>query len=73
MCSFSKFGRCCSTSLFHLLSVYDHCTSSMDSYGADIDITVLLQSDVNAVCFADETGHLIYSGSDDNLCKVNSL
>lgn len=28
------------------------------------------QSDVNTVCFADETGHLIYSGSDDNLCKV---
>ncbi|KAM1103871.1 LEC14B homolog isoform X5 [Malus sylvestris] len=28
------------------------------------------KSDVNTVCFADETGHLIYSGSDDNLCKV---
>nr|XP_043637322.1 LEC14B protein [Erigeron canadensis] len=27
-------------------------------------------SDVNSVCFADETSHLIYSGSDDNLCKV---
>ncbi|KAF3958724.1 hypothetical protein CMV_016396 [Castanea mollissima] len=27
-------------------------------------------SDVNTVCFADETGHLLYSGSDDNLCKV---
>ncbi|OVA11410.1 WD40 repeat [Macleaya cordata] len=27
-------------------------------------------NDVNTVCFADETGHLIYSGSDDNLCKV---
>ncbi|XP_050372201.1 LEC14B homolog [Argentina anserina] len=27
-------------------------------------------SDVNTVCFADETGHLIFSGSDDNLCKV---
>ncbi|KAK9146806.1 hypothetical protein Sjap_006709 [Stephania japonica] len=26
--------------------------------------------DVNTVCFADETSHLIYSGSDDNLCKV---
>lgn len=31
----------------------------------------VLQSDVNTVCFADESGHLIYSGSDDNLCKVN--
>lgn len=29
-----------------------------------------LQSDVNTVCFADEGGHLIYSGSDDTLCKV---
>ncbi|XP_072998242.1 LEC14B protein-like [Typha latifolia] len=27
-------------------------------------------SDVNTVTFADETGHIIYSGSDDNLCKV---
>ncbi|XP_078440984.1 transducin family protein / WD-40 repeat family protein [Wolffia australiana] len=27
-------------------------------------------SDVNSVTFADETGHLIYSGSDDNFCKV---
>ncbi|XP_047317092.1 LEC14B homolog isoform X2 [Impatiens glandulifera] len=27
-------------------------------------------SDVNAVCFADESGHLIYSGGDDNLCKI---
>ncbi|XP_022890536.1 LEC14B protein [Olea europaea var. sylvestris] len=27
-------------------------------------------SDVNTVCFADEGGHLIYSGSDDNFCKV---
>ncbi|KAG8389407.1 hypothetical protein BUALT_Bualt02G0226000 [Buddleja alternifolia] len=28
------------------------------------------ESDVNTVCFADESGHLIYSGSDDNFCKV---
>lgn len=28
------------------------------------------QSDVNTVCFADETGHLVYSGSDDTFCKV---
>ncbi|KAK6130382.1 hypothetical protein DH2020_035887 [Rehmannia glutinosa] len=27
-------------------------------------------SDVNAVCFADESGHIIYSGSDDHLCKL---
>lgn len=28
------------------------------------------RSDVNTVCFADETGHLLFSGSDDHLCKV---
>uniref|UniRef100_A0A0D9ZU36 Uncharacterized protein n=1 Tax=Oryza glumipatula TaxID=40148 RepID=A0A0D9ZU36_9ORYZ len=27
-------------------------------------------ADVNAVTFADESGNLLYSGSDDNLCKV---
>ncbi|CAH9132676.1 unnamed protein product [Cuscuta epithymum] len=27
-------------------------------------------SDVNTVCFGDETGNIMYSGSDDNLCKV---
>ncbi|KAF7818270.1 LEC14B protein [Senna tora] len=27
-------------------------------------------SDVNTVCFADESSHLIYSGSDDSFCKV---
>lgn len=27
-------------------------------------------SDVNAVCFGDESGNIIYSGSDDHLCKV---
>jgi hypothetical protein len=31
------------------------------------------QSDVNTVVFVDETGHLIYYGSDDNLCKVATL
>ncbi|KAE8736011.1 LEC14B-like protein [Hibiscus syriacus] len=28
------------------------------------------KADVNTVCFADETGHLLFSGSDDHLCKV---
>ncbi|KAH9296874.1 hypothetical protein KI387_028556 [Taxus chinensis] len=28
------------------------------------------KDDVNTVAFADETGHLIYSGSDDSYCKV---
>ncbi|XP_010522675.1 PREDICTED: LEC14B protein [Tarenaya hassleriana] len=32
--------------------------------------TVAHTSDVNTVCFADENGHLIFSGGDDNLCKV---
>nr|XP_043638897.1 LEC14B homolog [Erigeron canadensis] len=27
-------------------------------------------SDVNSVCFADEAGHVLYSGSDDHLVKV---
>ncbi|KAL4583318.1 hypothetical protein LXL04_007888 [Taraxacum kok-saghyz] len=30
----------------------------------------LRQSNVNAVCFADEAGHVLYSGSDGHLCKV---
>jgi WD repeat-containing protein 23 len=30
------------------------------------------RGDVNSVCFADESGHLIYSGSDDCLCKVSN-
>lgn len=37
------------------------------------DLHFLLQSDVNTVCFADETGHIIYSGSDDGFCKVNIM
>ncbi|KAI6674701.1 hypothetical protein NL676_002607 [Syzygium grande] len=28
------------------------------------------ESDVNTVCFADGSGHIIYSGSDDTYCKV---
>ncbi|XP_047982022.1 LEC14B homolog [Salvia hispanica] len=28
------------------------------------------RADVNSVCFADESGNIIYSGSDDRLCKV---
>lgn len=28
------------------------------------------EDDVNAVTFADETSHILYSGSDDGLCKV---
>lgn len=34
-------------------------------------IGCLFQEDVNTVCFADESGHLIYSGGDDSLCKVS--
>lgn len=33
----------------------------------------LLQSDVNTVCFTDESGHTICSGSDDGLCKVKII
>ncbi|XP_072024526.1 DDB1- and CUL4-associated factor 11-like [Amphiura filiformis] len=28
------------------------------------------EDDVNAVCFADDSSHIIYSGADDGLCKV---
>ncbi|KAF8006559.1 hypothetical protein BT93_K0766 [Corymbia citriodora subsp. variegata] len=28
------------------------------------------EADVNTVCFSDESGHIIYSGSDDTYCKV---
>jgi hypothetical protein len=37
------------------------------------EVYLMLQSDVNTVCFADETGNLIYSGSDDTFCKVNLM
>lgn len=33
--------------------------------------TVFSKADVNAVTFADESGNLLYSGSDDSLCKVS--
>lgn len=29
--------------------------------------------DVNAVCFADSSSQILYSGSDDGLCKVRKL
>ncbi|XP_068662481.1 LEC14B homolog [Aristolochia californica] len=51
-------------------------TNDNSLYVYDLDankVTVRLpahSNDVNTVTFADETGHLIYSGSDDNLCKV---
>lgn len=31
---------------------------------------LFIQADVNTVCYADETGHLLFSGSDDTYCKV---
>lgn len=48
-----------------LLVKLSKCIELLKSY-----FEYLWQSDVNTVCFADETGHLIYSGSDDCLCKV---
>ncbi|KAB1213004.1 Peptide chain release factor 2, partial [Morella rubra] len=33
-------------------------------------LSQVAESDVNTVCFADDTGHLRYSGSDDNFCKL---
>ncbi|KAL4586711.1 hypothetical protein LXL04_011353 [Taraxacum kok-saghyz] len=58
----------------------DEAGSSDDSiYVYDVEankLSLLIQahtSDVNNVCFADEASHLIYSRSDDNLCKVSIL
>ena len=31
------------------------------------------EDDVNAVSFADDSSHILYSGSDDGLCKVWSV
>lgn len=47
------------------------------NYISDLQLVLRLiiftfQSDVNTVTFADETGQILYSGSDDDLCKVNS-
>ncbi|XP_010242588.1 PREDICTED: LEC14B homolog, partial [Nelumbo nucifera] len=55
--------------LFTLQS-YEICYCEFISIFLMFFLFSLLQSDVNTVCFADESGHLIYSGSDDNLCKV---
>lgn len=38
-----------------------------------LSMVSILQVDVNTVCFADESGHVIYSGSDDHFCKVNMI
>lgn len=56
--------------------LYDYCALNtlyplLELAALTCDFYFLLQSDVNTVCFADETGHLLYSGSDDNLCKVD--
>ncbi|XP_058076528.1 LEC14B protein-like isoform X2 [Magnolia sinica] len=48
----------------HAIYVYD-----LEANKPSLQISAHL-CDVNTVAFADETGHLIYSGSDDNLCKV---
>lgn len=51
-------------------------SSDEDIYVYDLEANKLSlripahKSDVNTVCFADESGNLIYSGSDDNFCKV---
>uniref|UniRef100_A0A2P2LTK9 LEC14B protein n=1 Tax=Rhizophora mucronata TaxID=61149 RepID=A0A2P2LTK9_RHIMU len=60
--------------LFYLLSALQYMFSSFLLSRVRTCNHILLafpmQCDVNTVCFADETGHLIYSGSDDSLCKV---
>ncbi|KAL6581841.1 L14B [Orobanche minor] len=62
---FSKDGReLVAASSDKSIHVYD-----LESKRQSLRIPAHL-SDVNAVCFADESGHVIYSGSDDHLCKV---
>lgn len=49
----------------------DDCIYVYDLEANKLSLRILAHtSDVNTVCFGDESGHLIYSGSDDNLCKV---
>ncbi|XP_052189607.1 LEC14B homolog isoform X1 [Diospyros lotus] len=49
----------------------DHCIYIYDLRENKVTLRIgAHESDVNSVCFADECGNLIYSGSDDNLCKV---
>ncbi|GKV41059.1 hypothetical protein SLEP1_g48638 [Rubroshorea leprosula] len=49
----------------------DHCIYVYDLEAKRPSLQIPAHAaDVNTVCFADESGHLIYSGSDDNLCKV---
>ncbi|KAM3410425.1 hypothetical protein ACQJBY_002561 [Aegilops geniculata] len=51
------------SSLAPIIHIVNVGTASKESYA---NVT----SDVNTVAFADESGNLLYSGSDDNLCKV---
>ena len=51
----------------HLAIVY---VSFLESYFLSL---WLLQADVNVVTFADETSDVLYSGSDDSLCKVSLI
>ena len=51
----------------HLAIVY---VSFLESYFLSF---WLLQADVNVVTFADETSDILYSGSDDSLCKVGLI
>jgi hypothetical protein len=51
----------------HLATVY---VSFLKSYFLSL---WLLQADVNVATFADETSDVLYSGSDDSLCKVSLI
>ncbi|KAF7813700.1 LEC14B-like protein [Senna tora] len=62
---FSTDGR-------ELVAATSDCSICVYDLGAD-KLTLRIpahMSDVNTVCFADDSGHLIYSGSDDSFCKV---
>ncbi|KAG9154146.1 hypothetical protein Leryth_000616 [Lithospermum erythrorhizon] len=60
-----KIGSAATESHANVTDIHDGLDFSSDDDGG-----YSFGSDVNSVCFADESGNLIYSGSDDNLCKV---
>lgn len=64
----------CSFESFWTKYLFTHVSSTVLMKSKETIIFLLfVQSDVNTVCFADEGGHLIFSGSDDSYCKVNNV
>ncbi|CAN1284053.1 LEC14B homolog [Linum perenne] len=62
-------GSSTTDSLANVTEIHDGLDFSNSDYEYEDEFGIF-SADVNTVCFADETGHVIYSGSDDHLCKV---